>query len=99
MVITYRLNPLSWWLVRKRIYVSYAGMPNILAGEKIVPEFLQDQATPENLSEAVVTLLRDRAARERLDSRFEAIRAVLRQNTDEKAASAIMPLLGGAALP
>jgi lipid-A-disaccharide synthase len=96
MVITYRLNPLSWWLVRKRIYVSYAGMPNILAGEQIVPEFLQEQATPENLSEAVLTLLRDRAARERLDTRFETIRAALRQNTDEKAASAIMPLLARA---
>jgi lipid-A-disaccharide synthase len=99
MVITYRLNPVSWWLVRKRIYVSYAGMPNILAGEQIVPEFLQEQATPENLSEAVVTLLRDRAARERLDRSFENIRTMLRQNTDEKAATAIMPLLGGAALP
>jgi lipid-A-disaccharide synthase len=74
-------------------------MPNILAGEQIVPEFLQEQATPENLSEALVTLLRDRAARERLESRFEDIRAALRQNTDEKAATAIMPLLGGAATP
>jgi hypothetical protein len=41
----------------------------------------------------VLSLLADRNARERLDSRFEAIRRSLRQNTDEKAAAAIMPLL------
>jgi lipid-A-disaccharide synthase len=96
MVITYRLNPLSWWLVRRRIYVSHAGMPNILAGERIVPEFLQDDATPDNLAEALLTLLKDRGARERLESRFEQIRATLRQNTEEKAAAAIMPLLARA---
>ena len=93
MVITYKLNPLSWWIVKRRTYVSHAGMPNILAGESIVPEFLQDDATPEKLSEALLALLRDRSAREHLDSRFEEIRSALRQNTDEKAAAAVMPLL------
>jgi lipid-A-disaccharide synthase len=93
MVITYRISPLTWWMVKRRIYVSHAGMPNILAGEQIVPEFLQDDATPEKLSAAVLLLARDKTVRERLDEQFEKIRVALRQNTGEKAATAIMPLL------
>jgi len=96
MVITYRINPLTWWLVKRRIYVSHAGMPNILAGERIVPELLQDDATPEKLSEAVLMLARDKSMRERLDEQFEKIRLALRQNTGEQAATAIMPLLARA---
>jgi lipid-A-disaccharide synthase len=96
MVITYRLPWLSWWIVRRRIYLSHAGMPNILAGEMIVPELLQNDATPEKLALALVALMSDREAREKLDERFERIRSVLRQNTGEKAAAAIMPLLARA---
>jgi lipid-A-disaccharide synthase len=96
MVITYRINPLTWWLVRRRIYVPHAGMPNILAGERIVPELLQEDATPEKLADALLSLMRDKPARERLDDHFERIRSKLRQNTDEKAAAAIMPLLSRA---
>ena len=50
-------------------------------------------ATPETLAEAVKTLLYDKDARARLDSHFESMRYDLRQNTAEKAAAALMPLL------
>jgi lipid-A-disaccharide synthase len=93
MVITYRMNRLSWWLLRRRAYLPHVGMPNILAGERIVPELLQDDATPEKLAAALLVLLRDKTARAKLDERFEEIRTALRQNTEEKAAAAIMPLL------
>ena len=93
MVITYKMPRLSWWMMRRRAYLPFAGMPNILAGEAVVPEFLQDAATPESLAQALVTLLHDKDARAKLDSRFEAIRFDLRQNTAEKAAAALMPLL------
>jgi lipid-A-disaccharide synthase len=93
MVITYKMNRLSWWMLRKRAYLSFVGMPNILAGESVVPELLQDAATPETLAEAVKTLLYDKDARARLDTHFESMRHDLRQNTAEKAAAALMPLL------
>jgi lipid-A-disaccharide synthase len=96
MVITYRMPRLSWWIMQRRAYLPHAGMPNILAGETIVPELLQDDATPEKLAAALVTLLRDEDGRAELDERFESIRSVLRQNTEEKAAKAIMPLLSRA---
>src|ERR671924_750281 len=52
MVITYRQSSLSWHLMRSMLYLPYVGMPNILAGERLVPELLQDQATPEALCSA-----------------------------------------------
>jgi lipid-A-disaccharide synthase len=93
MVITYKMNRLSWWLLRKRAYLPFAGMPNILAGEAVVPELLQDAATPDSLAAAVKTLLYDKDARARLDTHFESMRHDLRQNTAEKAAAALLPLL------
>jgi lipid-A-disaccharide synthase len=93
MVITYKVSRLSYWVLRRRAYQPFLGLPNILAGEQIVPELIQDAATPQTLAEALLTLLRDEDVRERLDGRYEAMRRALRQNTAEKAATAIMPLL------
>lgn len=93
MVITYRMPRLSWWIMRRRAYLPYAGMPNILAGEALVPEFLQDDATPEKLAAALIGLMTDEGTRARLEGRFEQIRSTLRQNTAEKAAAAILPLI------
>jgi lipid-A-disaccharide synthase len=93
MVITYKVSRLSYWVLRRRAYQPFLGLPNILAGEQIVPELVQDAATPESLSEALLTLLRDEDVREKLDERFESIRRALRQNTAEKAAQAVLPLL------
>lgn len=93
MVITYRMNRLSWWLLKPRAYLPHVGMPNILAGERIVPELLQDDATPQKLAQALLALMHDAPGRARLDASFDAIRSALRQNTAEKAPAAIMPLL------
>ncbi|MBI2314077.1 MAG: lipid-A-disaccharide synthase [Betaproteobacteria bacterium] len=97
MVITYRMNPVSWAFIRRMKYQSYVGLPNILAGKFVVPEFIQDDATPERLSQALVNLMGDEVIRERLHVRFLAIHAELRQNTAEKAARAILPYILGEA--
>jgi lipid-A-disaccharide synthase len=56
MVIAYRQSPISWRLMRRMLYLPYVGMPNILAGERLVPELLQDDATPAALSAALLAL-------------------------------------------
>ena len=94
MVITYKVSRLSYWVLKRRAYQPFLGLPNILAGEQVVPELIQDAATPEALSEALLTLLRDEDVRDTLDARFESMRRALRQNTAEKAAAAVLPLLG-----
>jgi lipid-A-disaccharide synthase len=90
MVIAYRQSPITWALMRQMVYLPYVGMPNILAGERLVPELLQDEATPANLAGALLSLLRDTEARKRQVERFHEFHQLLRQNTAEKAADAIL---------
>src|SRR6185295_1260424 len=45
LVITYRQSPITWAIMKRMAYLPYIGMPNILAGERLVPEFVQDKAT------------------------------------------------------
>jgi lipid-A-disaccharide synthase len=94
MVIAYRQSPVTWRLMRSMLYLPYVGMPNILAGERLVPELLQDDATPAALSAALVALWRDKAARERQVARFHEFHDLLRQNTAVKAAEAVLEVLG-----
>ncbi len=93
MVIAYRQSPLTWALMKPMLYLPYVGMPNILAGERLVPELLQDQATPANLAGALLTLLRDSAAQRRQVERFREFHEVLRQDNAAKAADAVLAFL------
>ena len=93
MVIAYRQSPLTWALMRSMLYLPYVGMPNVLAGEKLVPELLQGDATPAALAAALLALLRDSAAQRRQVERFHEFHHLLRQNTAEKAAEAVLQVL------
>jgi len=93
MVITYRMSALSWRLMWPQRRLPYVGLPNILAGEFIVPELLQHDATPENLAQALLNLLNDSVVRTRVEERFAAFRSSLRRDAASTAARAIMPLL------
>ncbi len=93
MVITYRLPPLSWRLMKRKSYLPYAGLPNILCGRFVVPELLQDDATPENLAQALLNLVSDKDAVAQLEQTFTALHQTLRQNTAQKAAAAILQYL------
>jgi lipid-A-disaccharide synthase len=90
MVITYRQSPLSWALMRSMAYLPYVGLPNVLAGEKLVPELIQDDANPAALAGALLTLLRDTAAQRRQIQRFREFHHLLRQEAAERAARAVL---------
>jgi lipid-A-disaccharide synthase len=94
MVITYKMSPWSWRLMRRMKYQPWVGLPNILAGRFAVPEFLQDDATPDNLAQALGNLVGEQRVGERLHDLFLAMHVMLRQNTVEKAAQAILSSLG-----
>jgi lipid-A-disaccharide synthase len=96
MVIAYRQSPITWALMRKMLYLPYVGMPNILAGERLVPELLQDQATPANLAGALLTLVRDTASQRRQVERFHEFHVLLRRNAAQRAADAVLEVLAGA---
>ncbi|MBZ0097187.1 MAG: lipid-A-disaccharide synthase, partial [Sulfuricella sp.] len=93
MVITYKMSPLTWRMMQRKKYQPYVGLPNILAGRFIVPELLQDDATPENLSQAVLNLVNDGPVREKLARAFSRLHLDLKQNTAERAVDAILPFL------
>ncbi|MCF7873971.1 MAG: lipid-A-disaccharide synthase [Candidatus Omnitrophica bacterium] len=59
-IIIYKVNKLSWYILKKLINTKYAGMLNILADKQIVPELLQDQATPENIAKVSLSYLKDK---------------------------------------
>jgi len=96
MVITYRMPELSWWLMKRKSYQPYFGLPNILCGRFVVPELIQQDATPENLAQALLNLLSDRNALAEIDQTFEGLRRSLRQNTAQKAARVILQYLKNA---
>ena len=93
MVITYRQSPLTWALMRSMFYLPYVGLPNVLAGEKLVPELIQDDANPAALAGALLTLLRDTAAQRRQVERFREFHHLLRQGAADKAARAVLEVI------
>ncbi len=95
LVAAYRMSPWSWRLMRRMRYQPWVALPNILAGRFVVPEFLQDDATAENLAQALGNLYADSLLREKLEQVFGEIHRTLRQNTAEKAAAAILPYIHG----
>lgn len=98
MVIAYKMAEASFQLMRRMGYLPYVGLPNILAGEFVVPELLQHDATPENLAQALLNTLNDTVLRERILQRFAAMHRELKCNTAEQAARAVLPLLARAAV-
>jgi lipid-A-disaccharide synthase len=93
MVVTYKLNPLTYRLVVRKSLLPYYSLPNILAGEFIVPELLQEQATPGNLAQALGNWLDNKVARERLRARFASLHESLAKGHDERVAEALAPYL------
>jgi len=95
MVVAYRLGRLTAWLLRtlRMVRLPYFSLPNLLAGEALVPEFFQQQVQGAALAGALQGQLRDRPQRERLMQRFRAIHEQLRQDGAAQAARAIVELL------
>lgn len=93
MVIAYRASAFTAWLVRKMLTVAYAGLPNLLTAEPVVPEHIQETATPEALAPAVLALLQDPAARQRQLDQFAAVREELKRDAATRGAAAIAQLL------
>ena len=93
MVIAYKQSPVTWALMKRMLYLPYIGLPNILAGEQLVPEFVQEKATPGALADALIDLLRDAGAQRKQIEKFHEIHALLRQDTAHKAAEAVLAVI------
>lgn len=94
MVIAYKLMRATWEIAR-HIVKPPVGLPNILAGEMIVPELLQNAATGQALADALWFQLTDQANRQRLEERFIAMHYSLLRNTAQTSAEAILEIMNG----
>lgn len=90
MVISYKISPLTYFLVKRKIQVSHVGLPNILLNKEVVPELLQHDATPEKLAQAVLDFFRQPEKVAELETEFTQLHKMLLQDTDQLAATAIL---------
>jgi lipid-A-disaccharide synthase len=89
MVVSYKLGELTYQLIRRLLHTRFIALPNILAGEELVPELLQHAATPEALAENLLAQL-DKARREpEYLARFADLHQQLRKGADKRAADAV----------
>ena len=91
MVIVYRLSPVTYRLVKTFAHVESAGMVNLIAGEKIVPELLQEALTPQAVADAVVRFLTDSQHAETTRTALAGVRSRLGPpGASRRAAEAIL---------
>ncbi|GAA6141235.1 lipid-A-disaccharide synthase [Hydrogenophaga sp. 5NK40-0174] len=95
MVIAYNMGWLSWQSMKRKSLQPWVGLPNILAREFVVPELIQDAATPEALAGAVTGWLSDPEKMEAVQNRFRALHESLRRDTAHLSAHAIQKVLEG----
>ncbi len=95
MVISYHTSWLTYALMKPRHLLPWVGLPNILSGEFVVPELLQDKATPEALAEATLEWLVAPEKVHALQQRFCALHTELLRDTPTLCADAIQKVLEG----
>ena len=93
MVISYYVNRLSYWVMLRQQLQPWIGLPNILCGDFVVPELLQDAATPQALADATLAWLASPDKVQALQERFTALHADLRRDTPTLCADAIEKVL------
>jgi lipid-A-disaccharide synthase len=93
MVIAYKVMAASWQIMRHMGYQPWIGLPNILAREFLVPELLQNAATPQAMADAVWQQLNDAPGRLRLVQRFTDMHHSLLRNSAQESAAAVMRII------
>ncbi|MFO1396933.1 MAG: lipid-A-disaccharide synthase [Burkholderiales bacterium] len=88
-VIFYRVSRFTAWMVARKMLLPYVGLPNVLAGRFVVPEFLQTDATADNLAQAALNLFDDTVTRRRLEALFAGFAHELGADTGSLAAEAL----------
>jgi len=86
MVIGYRIPALSYWMMKRQALTKHIGLPNILLDQRVVPELIQEEATPAALAEAVRHWLDHPKACQEVSERFQALHQTLRQDASARVA-------------
>lgn len=94
MVVAFRWSPLTHAIISRLVKTRFISLPNLLAGRELVPEFLQAQAQPEALAQALATWLGDAQKRQQVQQEFDRLHTQLNRNASQEAADAILALIG-----
>ena len=94
MVVAYRLNWLSYYLIRALVKVKHVSLPNLLADSAIIPECLQADCRPERLAREIMNLVGDSQVVTELEKKYMEIHKDLKRNSGETAAAAVLQLAG-----
>lgn len=92
MLVCYRMAPLSYAIISRLLKVPYFSLPNLLAGERLVEELVQEQVEPSKLAASMQALL-DAGSGSTLQSRYHAIHVELRRGASARSAAAVLELL------
>ena len=95
MVIAYNMNVVSWRIMQRKQLQAWVGLPNILCGEFVVPELLQDAASAEALAEATLAWLQEPEKVLALEQRLTSLHEQLQRDTPTLCADAIQKVLEG----
>jgi len=93
-VVFYRMSAITARIVRPKLLLPYVGLPNVLAGRFVVPELMQEDATPENLAQVALNLFDDTVARHAIERVFAGLARDLAADTGALAAEAVAQELG-----
>lgn len=99
MVVAYRLHWLTWLIARLLVKIPFVSLPNLLADRRLVPELLQNQATPENLARETAVWLNAPEKVATTVATYVELHESLRQNASATGAAAIVCLLANRAKP
>lgn len=94
MVVAYKLHWLTYWLAKFLVRAPFFSLPNLLANETLVPELLQNAATPERIAQEITRWLDDPAYSQRIRQRFHDLHRLLQRDASQVGAEAIVELLG-----
>lgn len=90
MVISYKISPITFYIVKKNYLLKFIGLPNILLKKRVSPEIIQNDAIPENLAIELIKLYENKQQIQYLKSEFTHLHKMLKRNTDEIVAKAIL---------
>ena len=93
MVVAYKLSPLTYWIVKYLVKIKNVSLPNLLANKTLVPEFIQNEATPVNIGQAVLNYFQNSKAEKDIHQHFCDMHKILQQDASNNAASAILELV------
>ncbi len=94
MIITYKVSPLTYALGKRLIQVPYIGMVNLVAGKQVVPELIQQDATPERIAQEAIKLLKDPAKRMAIREELAKVKEKLGEpGASDRAAQAVIEVL------